>query len=105
MFKRFECLFCISASMISMAVDAGAGTDPPVKQNLGGIFLQQTAGHISDTDITLFVTADTLNRRCACERCMATKTLFFQRLMSCHQRTGVKQYLGKRGSQSSKNNG
>ncbi len=61
MFERFECFFCINTSMISMAVDAGVGTDPSVKKNLGGIFWKQTASDISDADITLFMAADTLH--------------------------------------------
>ena len=38
MLKRFECFFCITTSMISVAVDAGVRADASVKQNLGGIY-------------------------------------------------------------------
>ena len=103
MFKMFGCFCCITAFMISVAVDAGVGTDPSVKKNLGGIFWKQSASDISDADITLFMTADTLNRSNTCKRFVTTQTLFFQRLMPFHQRPWVKKDFGEGSCQSGKN--
>ena len=59
--KGLECFCRINTPVIGMAVYAGVCVDPSVKQYLGGICWQQTACHIPDADITLFMTADTLN--------------------------------------------
>ena len=60
-FKGFKCFCRVKTPVIGMTVYAGVGVDPSVKQNLGGIFWKQTACHIPNADITLFMTADTLN--------------------------------------------
>ena len=78
MLKGFECFCCVNTPVLGMTVYAGVGADPSVKQNLCCISWNQTARHIPDADITLFVTADALNRGSASKWFVTTQTLFFQ---------------------------
>ena len=78
MLEGFQCFCCINTPVICMTVYAGVGIDPSVKQNLCGIFWKQPARYIPDTDITLFVAPDTLNRSNTGKWFVTTQTLFFQ---------------------------
>ena len=76
MFKMFGCFFRITAFMISVALDAGVGADSTVKQDFGGIYWEQAPCNIPDADITLFMTADTLNCSYPGEGLVAAEALF-----------------------------
>ena len=105
MLKGLECFGCISASVIGMAIDAAVGVNASVKQSFGGVFWEKTTCDIFDTDVILFVAADTLNGGHSGKWFVATQTIFFFSVMGFHQWARIKQHLGEHCCQCGQNDG
>ena len=104
MFKLFESFFRFNTPVISMAIEAGVHANFTVKPGFGCHSLKNSTCNIPNADIIPFVTSDTLSRGNSSKGFVTTQTLFFQRMMSLHQRSRIKEKIRKGCSQRSKYN-